>query len=135
MTNSIIYLIAPIVGYVSAGTLKFIINSIKQRGLAFSEIGLGNFPSTHNCIVSTSYFSIALTQGFTSPISGVALSLCLIVTIDSIDLRNKIESHAKLLNELSSTETKIKTKIGHKLHEVLGGYLLGLTLALILIRL
>ena len=67
--------------------------------------------------------------------SAIALSLCLIVSIDSLDLRNKIEGHAKLLKELSSTDKKIKTKIGHKIHEVLGGYLLGLILALILIRL
>lgn len=135
MTNSIIYLMAPVVAFLTAGILKFIFNSIRLRKLAFSEIGLGNFPSTHNCIVSTTFFSIALTQGFTSPMSALALSLCLIVSIDSLDLRNKIEGHAKLLKELSSTDKKIKTKIGHKIHEVLGGYLLGLILALILIRL
>jgi len=126
---------APVVAFLTAGILKFIFNSIRLRKLAFSEIGLGNFPSTHNCIVSTTFFSIALTQGFTSPMSAIALSLCLIVSIDSLDLRNKIEGHAKLLKELSSTDKKIKTKIGHKIHEVLGGYLLGLILALILIRL
>ena len=126
---------APLVAFLTAGILKFIFNSIRLRKLAFSEIGLGNFPSTHNCIVSTTFFSIALTQGFTSPMSAIALSLCLIVSIDSLDLRNKIEGHAKLLKELSSTDKKIKTKIGHKIHEVLGGYLLGLILALILIRL
>ena len=126
---------APVVAFLTAGILKFIFNSIRLRRLAFSEIGLGNFPSTHNCIVSTTFFSIALTQGFTSPMSAIALSLCLIVSIDSLDLRNKIEGHAKLLKELSSTDKKIKTKIGHKIHEVLGGYLLGLILALILIRL
>ena len=126
---------APVVAFLTAGILKFIFNSIRLRRLAFSEIGLGNFPSTHNCIVSTTFFSIALTQGFTSPMSALALSLCLIVSIDSLDLRNKIEGHAKLLKELSSTDKKIKTKIGHKIHEVLGGYLLGLILALILIRL
>lgn len=126
---------APVVAFLTAGILKFIFNSIRLRKLAFSEIGLGNFPSTHNCIVSTTFFSIALTQGFTSPMSALALSLCLIVSIDSLDLRNKIEGHAKLLKELSSTDKKIKTKIGHKIHEVLGGYLLGLILALILIRL
>ena len=126
---------APVVAFLTAGILKFIFNSIRLRKLAFSEIGLGNFPSTHNCIVSTTFFSIALTQGFNSPMSALALSLCLIVSIDSLDLRNKIEGHAKLLKELSSTDKKIKTKIGHKIHEVLGGYLLGLILALILIRL
>ena len=114
---------APVVAFLTAGILKFIFNSIRLRKLAFSEIGLGNFPSTHNCIVSTTFFSIALTQGFTSPMSAIALSLCLIVSIDSLDLRNKIEGHAKLLKELSSTDKKIKTKIGHKIHEVLGGYL------------
>ena len=126
---------APVVAFLTAGILKFIFNSIRLRKLAFSEIGLGNFPSTHNCIVSTTFFSIALTQGFNSPMSALALSLCLIDSIDSLDLRNKIEGHAKLLKELSSTDKKIKTKIGHKIHEVLGGYLLGLILALILIRL
>ena len=96
---------APVVAFLTAGILP-IFNSIRLRKLAFSEIGLGNFPSTHNCIVSTTFFSIALTQGFTSPMSAIALSLCLIVSIDSLSLRNKIEGHAKLLKELSSTQIK-----------------------------
>ncbi len=132
MNNPLLYLYAPIVGYLVAGTLKFLINSIKLKKLAFSEIGLGNFPSTHNCIVSTTFFTIGLTEGFTSPTATLAMALCLIVTIDSIDLRKKIENHAILLEELSNKDKFIRTKLGHDIYEVIAGYLIGIVLALIL---
>lgn len=133
MFNSIIFVLAPIIGFLGAGTLKFIINSIKLKRLAFSEVGLGNFPSTHNCVASTTYFVIGFSEGFNSPISSLSLALCLIVAIDSLDLRKKIESHAKLLKELSDKNKKIKMKLGHNIFEVAGGYVLGFLLALTLI--
>jgi len=134
MFNSIIFVLAPIIGFLGAGTLKFIINSIKLKRLAFSEVGLGNFPSTHNCVASTTYFVIGFSEGFNSPISSLSLALCLLVAIDSLDLRKKIESHAKLLKELSDKNKKIKMKLGHNIFEVAGGYVLGFLLALILIN-
>ena len=130
--DSSIFFIAPLLGYLSSGILKFLINSYKKDRLAFPEIGLGGFPSTHNTIVGTTYFVICFKTGFDSPVSSVALALCLIVLIDSLDLRKKIESHAQIISETENKEKKVRTEIGHTPLEVIGGYLLGLALALFL---
>tara|TARA_B100001250_G_scaffold65148_1_gene51608 strand:- start:23718 stop:24128 length:411 start_codon:yes stop_codon:yes gene_type:complete len=135
MIDSTNFILAPIVGFICAGTLKFFINSIKLKRLAFSEIGLGNFPSTHNCIVSTTFFTILLTEGLYSPLTALSLSLCFIVTIDSLDLRKKIETHAVLLREISNKTDILRTKVGHTIPEVAGGYFLGFVLALMIIYL
>ena len=57
------YLLTPLLGYLLAGGLKFAINSIKFRRWAFSNIGMGGMPSTHNTIASSTFFSIGLERG------------------------------------------------------------------------
>ena len=130
--NSLVFFFAPLLGFLSAGILKFLINSFKKKGLAFSQIGLGGFPSTHNTIVSTTYFTISLAKGFDSSESSIALALCLIVSIDSLDLRKKIESQAKVIDELSNQNNQLRTKIGHSFSEVFAAYILGFLLSLFL---
>ena len=130
--SSLIFFIAPISGYLSAGILKFVVNSLKKKKLAFSEVGLGRFPSTHNTIVSTTYFVISFQKGFDSPESSIALALCLVVLIDSLDLRKKIETHARIISEISNKQHNLRKEIGHSPFEVFGGYFLGLVVALLL---
>ena len=60
MSISLIILFTPIVAYLAAGTLKFVINSIYDRSLSLSKIGMGGFPSTHNTITSVSYTHLTL---------------------------------------------------------------------------
>ena len=110
--------------------IKFIINSLKIRKLAFKKIGLGNFPSTHNAISSSAFFTVLFQEGLNSPFLSIAFALMLIVAIDSLDLRNKIEKHAKAINELEKPNGfsfNLRTKIGHKPIEVFGGFLVGIT--------
>ena len=130
--NSLVFFFAPLLGFLCAGIFKFLINSFKKKGLAFSEIGLGGFPSTHNTIVSTTYFTISLAKGFDSSESSIALALCLIVSIDSLDLRKKIESQAHMISKLNNPQDKLRLKIGHTPGEVLGAYVLGFLLGLTL---
>ena len=126
---SIIFIVAPILGYLAAGGIKFLLNSCKLRRLAFGSIGMGSFPSTHNSIVSTVYFTIGFGEGFSTPAASVSLALCLIVAIDSMDLRKKIERHAEILSEQFAKEnvkaSKLRLKLGHSLAEVLAGAFLG----------
>ena len=69
-------------------------------------------------------------EGLNSPFLSIAFALMLIVAIDSLDLRNKIEKHAKAINELEKPNGfsfNLRTKIGHKPIEVFGGFLVGIT--------
>ena len=132
----IAYLTAPVVGYLAAGSLKFAINSLKFRKLAVKEIGMGGIPSTHNTITSTSFFSIAFGEGFMSPVSAVAFTVCIIVAIDSVDLRRKLEDHATLLSlelgDVNNLAKNLRTKLGHRPLEVLAGWCLGAVCAVVL---
>ncbi len=116
-------------GYLAAGSLKFLINSIKQRQWAFKSMGLGGMPSTHNTVTMTIATLVTLKMGLDSPVIAVVFGLVLIVAIDSMGLRKHIESHAMLLHrKLSHADDKIKIrqKIGHSPLEVLAGMILGI---------
>jgi len=54
-----IYLITPFAAWLVAGVMKFIVNSIKAKKLAFGLIGYGGLPSNHSAIVSSMVFLIA----------------------------------------------------------------------------
>ena len=123
------YILAPIFGYLIAGLTKFLINSIKEKKWAFFKIGLGGMPSTHNTITSSTFFAIGFGEGFYAPSTAVALTLAIIVAIDSLDLRKKLEQHARIIAaELANKNEdvlKIRTKLGHTPSEVTVAWLLG----------
>ena len=129
----LLYVSAPIIGYLGAGTIKFFLNSIKSGRWAFKDVGMGSMPSTHNTITSTTFFVLGFGEGFSSPICGVALALMIIVAIDSLDLRKKIEGHAKVLyknfSDTNPEAAKLRLRLSHTPTEVLGGITLGAMIA------
>lgn len=62
------YAITPFAAWLTAGVLKFLINSIKARQLAFGLIGYGGLPSNHSAIVSSMATLIALKEGISHPL-------------------------------------------------------------------
>ena len=124
-----LYILAPVVGYLVAGSLKFAINTFKLRQLAFTGIGMGGIPSTHNTIASTTFFTIGFGEGFTAPVAAVSLMVGIVVAIDSMDLRRKIEHHAILialeLGKVNEDARSLRTRLGHKPIEVAVGWSLG----------
>ena len=55
------YALTPLLAWLVAGILKFTINSIKARQLAFGLIGYGGLPSNHSAIVSSMAALIPIT--------------------------------------------------------------------------
>lgn len=133
---SVKFLFAPIIGYLVAGTLKFIINTIQSHAPAYDKIGMGGMPSTHNTISSTTFFAIAFAEGFSSSIAALAFTVCILVAIDSIDLRRKVETHAVIIShELGSVNENAKnlrTKLGHRPIEVIAAWVLGAILGFLI---
>ena len=121
------YAIAPLLAYVLAGSLKFLVNSARLGKLATAEIGLGGFPSTHTSIVSSVLVLVALREGISSPAFGVSLALTLVVVIDAMDLRRKVGRHASSINALlgGSGSEPLRERTGHSAAEVLGGFAVG----------
>ena len=139
-SHSLSYFYAPIIAYwISvSGSIKFSINSLKNKKLAFYHIGLGGMPSTHTSIVTTVMFLVAFHEGVDSPFFSISLALTIIVIIDAMDLRKKIGQHASIIKHnlsISESETLVlRERLGHTYFEVLAGFLLGYLLAFLLYK-
>lgn len=132
------YLITPFLAWLVAGCLKFIINSIKAKQLAFGLIGYGGMPSNHSAIVSSMVALIAFKDGIDVPAFGVALTLAFIVMLDANSLRRAVGKHAVEINKLARNDPEyqlLRERMGHTKFEILGGvsvgFLVGFTVKLV----
>lgn len=127
MNNINLIFLIPFLAYIVAGCCKFLTNTILNRKINFRNIGMGGFPSTHNTITSTTTSAVSVIEGIDSSEFLICLTFSLIILIDSLDLRNKISSHAKNINTINKNND-LREKIGHKPIEVFGGIFLGIFL-------
>ena len=132
--SSIAWLLVCPLAYLLAGGTKFLANSARARRLAFDQIGLGGFPSTHTAIVSAPAWLIALKQGIGTPVFAVAMGLVMIVVIDAMDLRRKVGRINRLLKEefsKSPAAQGLRERVGHTPLEILAGLAVGGVAALL----
>jgi acid phosphatase family membrane protein YuiD len=125
------YVITPFAAWFVAGVLKFLVNSIRAKQLAFGLIGYGGLPSNHSAIVSSTAAIIALKEGISHPAFGVALALAFIVMLDANSLRRQIGKHASVINRLvsGSSQELLRERIGHTRIEIGAGILVGVGVA------
>lgn len=138
MATDFSYVVTPFLAWIVAGALKFVINSVHARKLAFGLIGYGGLPSNHSAIVSSVAALVALKQGIDHPAFGVALALAFIVVLDATSLRRQVGKHAALLNKLhapSPQSTTLRERMGHSQVEVGAGILVGIAVAILITRL
>jgi acid phosphatase family membrane protein YuiD len=125
------YLATPFLAWLAAGTLKFIINSVKAKQFAFALIGYGGLPSNHSAIVSSMSALIAFKEGINHPAFGVSLALTFIVILDAVSLRRQVGNHAAVINRLAGMGN-LRERIGHSPVEIVAGILVGLGVASVL---
>jgi len=135
--NQYLYLITPFLAWLVAGILKFIINSIRAKRLAFDLIGYGGLPSNHSAIVSSMATLIALKEGINTPAFGVAIAFAFIVILDASSLRRQVGKHAITINELVAaskiqSSNKLRERMGHTRIEIFAGILTGIFVAYLL---
>lgn len=126
------YALTPFLAWLVAGGLKFVINSLKAKQLAFGLIGYGGLPSNHSAIVSSMAALIALREGIGHPAFGVALTLAFIVMLDANSLRRQIGKHAVAINRLAASDAEapaLRERIGHSRLEIAAGILVGIGVA------
>ena len=130
------YALTPFAAWFIAGSLKFLINSIKIKKSAVGLIGYGGLPSNHSAIVSSIATLIALREGIDHPAFGVAVALAFIVILDASSLRRRIGEHAKVINQLLNNDNNLKKihmplreRIGHTPIEVFAGVITGAVVA------
>ena len=126
------YALTPFLAWLTAGSMKFIINSIKAKQLAFGQIGYGGLPSNHSAIVSSMAALIALKEGIAHPAFGVALTLAFIVILDANSLRRQVGKHAVVINKLAIAmpdHQALRERMGHTRIEIVAGILVGIAVA------
>ena len=127
------YLLTPFLAWLTAGILKFLVNSFRARRLAFDLIGYGGFPSNHSAIVSSMVALIAFKQGINTPAFGVAVTLAFIVILDASSLRKQVGKHAEAINKLNLLSTRdsmsLRERMGHTRLEIFAGIVAGLLVA------
>ncbi|MCI8851610.1 MAG: divergent PAP2 family protein [Erysipelotrichaceae bacterium] len=109
-------------------------------------IASGGFPSSHSSTVTALSTAIALQQGIESTYFAISLIFSIIVIYDAVNVRYYAGKNIQLTKQLVSDlekinqttfdnpiyHEKIKTVLGHKLIEVIGGIGLGLIVALLI---
>jgi len=126
------YALTPILAWLVAGIMKFVINSIKGKQLAFGLIGYGGLPSNHSAIVSSMAALIALKNGIGHPAFGVAITLAFIVMLDANSLRREVGKHAIAINRLATTlnaHHTLRERMGHTRIEIAAGIVVGIAVA------
>ncbi len=130
------YLLTPLVAWTTAGSLKFFINSIRAKKLAFGLIGFGGLPSNHSAIVASTTMLIALKEGISHPAFGIAITLSFIVILDASSLRKQVGKQASRINRLTNVsipdEPKLRERMGHTPIEILAGVATGSIVAYII---
>ncbi|WP_077175527.1 divergent PAP2 family protein [Yersinia proxima] len=129
------YALTPFLAWLVAGVMKFIINSIKARKLAFNLIGYGGLPSNHSAIVTSIAALIAFKEGIDNPAFGVAIALAFIVILDANSLRRQIGKHAVEINKLAAMSKNrqiLRERIGHTRVEIAAGILVGIAVAAVI---
>lgn len=113
---------SPLFAYFAAGGCKFLINCFYFKKFDLSNNGLGGFPSTHNSICSAMLFSTWFNDGI-GILFTVSLSVAIIVMIDSLDLRKKIQYLTITVNLISNAN--LSQRVAHNVIDVVGAYFLG----------
>lgn len=109
-------------------------------------IASGGFPSSHSSTVTALSLSIGIQEGFDSAIFAVTTIFSFIVMYDACHVRyysgKNIELTLQLVKDLREMtglhfddpiyQEKLKNVLGHKFVEVIGGFVVGLAVPLIL---
>ena len=109
-------------------------------------IASGGFPSSHSSTVTALSLSIGIQEGFDSAIFAVTTIFSFIVMYDACHVRyysgNNIELTQQLVKDLREMtglhfddpiyQEKLPNVLGHKFVEVIGGFVVGLAVPLIL---
>jgi acid phosphatase family membrane protein YuiD len=126
--------------WIIAQTIKVTIGVIRQKRFDFRWfVGTGGMPSSHAAGASCLATSIGMEYGFNSVYFALAAAFALVVMFDAQGVRRATGRQARILNKVMDdiywqgriSEDRLRELIGHTPIEVIGGFLLGITIALL----
>lgn len=102
----------------------------------------GGMPSSHTALVTALATSLGLIEGFNTTSFAITFVFGMVIAHDSMGIRFEAGKHANVINKIAedlselldqpeNPEEKLKDLLGHHPIEVIGGFLLGIIIALI----
>lgn len=147
MPSSLYPLVTALLSNILAQVLKTVVYYYRTGKWDFHwVIASGSFPSSHSSTVTALSLSIGIQEGFDSAIFAVTTIFSFIVMYDACHVRyysgKNIELTQQLVKDLREMtglhfddpiyQEKLKNVLGHKFVEVIGGFVVGLAVPLIL---
>ena len=134
-------IIIPMIMWISAQIIKFILYSVKN-GIDWKYLfEYGHMPSSHTSCMTSLIFVIGYYNGINSALFAITLTVGLITIYDALKLRTYIGDYGKTINQVirdsglkTDSYPKLKERVGHTLSEVLSGGTLGLAGSALLIQ-
>ncbi len=145
--SSLYPLVTALLSNILAQVLKTVVYYYRTGKWDFHwVIASGGFPSSHSSTVTALSLSIGIQEGFDSAIFAVTTIFSFIVMYDACHIRyysgKNIELTQQLVKDLREMtglhfddpiyQEKLKNVLGHKFVEVIGGFVVGLAVPLIL---
>jgi acid phosphatase family membrane protein YuiD len=145
--SSLYPLVTALLSNILAQVLKTVVYYYRTGKWDFHwVIASGGFPSSHSSTVTAISLSIGIQEGFDSAIFAVTTIFSFIVMYDACHVRyysgKNIELTQQLVKDLREMtglhfddpiyQEKLKNVLGHKFVEVIGGFVVGLAVPLIL---
>jgi acid phosphatase family membrane protein YuiD len=133
-------LVTTISAWIIAQALKVVVGVIRYKKFDFRWfVGTGGMPSSHVTGASCLATSVGLGFGFDSAYFALAASFALVVMFDAQGVRRATGKQASILNKITEDiywkgkfdEEKLREFIGHTPVEVIVGFILGVTIALL----
>ena len=114
---------------------KWVPLTIKTRQFKLKHLlTFGGMPSAHSAFVTALSVAIAVYEGPSSDLFGLAVVFSAIVIFDAYKLRGNVQKQARVVNRLqeslpSNQRETINEMVGHTLPEIVVGIIVGLVLA------
>jgi len=121
-----------------AQAIKVAIGVIYQKKFDFRWfIGPGGMPSSHAAGASCLAAALGFEYGFNSPYFALAAAFAIVVMFDAQGVRRATGKQARILNKITEDiywkgkvpEGRLRELVGHTPVEVIGGFILGITVA------
>jgi len=140
-------LLAPLIAWLSAQVLKFIIHSIVERKIEISRLfGDGGMPSGHSATVASLSVLVGWSSGLDSPIFALSFIFAIVVMHDATGVRLEAGKQATLIKQLTQAfnsmffekdeeirTEKLKEFVGHTPSQVAFGCILGIVVGILFI--
>ena len=144
--SSLYPLVTALLSNILAQVLKTVVYYYRTGKWDFHwVIASGGFPSSHSSTVTALSLSIGIQEGFDSAIFAVTTIFSFIVMYDACHVRYYSDKNIELTQQLDKDlremtglhfdpiyQEKLKNVLGHKFVEVIGGFVVGLAVPLIL---